>query len=148
MDGRQQFRLGSITKQFTAAAILHLAEQGKLKLEDPVELYYPGAPAAWDAITIHHLLNHTSGIPSYTDMEGFFPKQSRDHRESYWPALHGGKLLRPESLQKMTTPGLSDYGYGLVIRKLPNGKLSITQPRAWLSDAGNTAHDAIHAPRP
>ena len=75
-----KFRLGSITKQFTAVAILQLAERGKLKLEDPIKAYYADAPAAWDQITIRHLLNHTSGIPSYTDQPGFFAQKSRDRR--------------------------------------------------------------------
>src|SRR5262249_54049829 len=66
-----EFRLGSITKQFTAAAILQLVEQGKVKLEDPISKYYD-APAAWSGITVKHLLTHTSGIPSYTALPGFF----------------------------------------------------------------------------
>src|SRR2546423_814035 len=61
-----KFRLGSITKQFTAASILLLEERGKLKVEDPVKKYMPDAPAAWDKITIFHVLTHTSGIPSFT----------------------------------------------------------------------------------
>jgi CubicO group peptidase (beta-lactamase class C family) len=61
-----KFRLGSITKQFTAACILLLEERGKLKVEDPVKKYMPDAPAAWDKMTIFNLLTHTSGIPSFT----------------------------------------------------------------------------------
>jgi CubicO group peptidase (beta-lactamase class C family) len=61
-----KFRLGSVTKQFTAASILLLEERGKLKVEDPVKKYMPDAPVAWDKITIRHLLTHTSGIPSFT----------------------------------------------------------------------------------
>jgi len=61
-----KFRLGSITKQFTAASILLLEERGKLKVEDPVKKHLPDAPAAWDKVTIFHLLTHTSGIPSFT----------------------------------------------------------------------------------
>jgi CubicO group peptidase (beta-lactamase class C family) len=61
-----KFRLGSVTKQFTAASILLLEERGKLKVDDPVKKYMPDAPAAWDKITIFHLLTHTSGIPSFT----------------------------------------------------------------------------------
>jgi len=61
-----KFRLGSITKQFTAASILLLEERGKLKVDDPVKKYMADAPAAWDKITIFHLLTHTSGIPSFT----------------------------------------------------------------------------------
>ena len=51
-----KFRLGSITKQFTAASILLLEERGKLKLADPIRAYLPDAPAAWDRITIFDLL--------------------------------------------------------------------------------------------
>ena len=71
-----KFRLGSITKQFTAVAVLQLVEQGKIKLDDPVKKFYPSAPVTWDAITIHHLLNHTSGIKSYTGLPDFFAKNS------------------------------------------------------------------------
>jgi CubicO group peptidase (beta-lactamase class C family) len=62
-----KFRLGSITKQFTAAAILLLEERGKLRTDDPVKKHLPDAPAAWDQITIFNLLTHTSGIPSFTN---------------------------------------------------------------------------------
>lgn len=61
-----KFRLGSVTKQFTAASILLLEERGKLSVNDPVKKYMPDAPAAWDKITIFHLLTHTSGIPNFT----------------------------------------------------------------------------------
>jgi CubicO group peptidase (beta-lactamase class C family) len=63
-----KFRLGSITKQFTAASILLLEERSKLKVEDPVRKYLPDAPAAWDKITIYNLLTHTSGIPNFTNL--------------------------------------------------------------------------------
>ncbi len=72
-----KFRLGSITKQFTAVAILQLMEQNKLKLDDPVSKYYTDAPKTWSKITIHNLLNHTSGIPSYTSIPDFFTKSSK-----------------------------------------------------------------------
>jgi CubicO group peptidase (beta-lactamase class C family) len=61
-----KFRLGSITKQFTAASILLLEERGKLKLDDRVKTYLPEAPMSWDRITIFNLLTHTSGIPNFT----------------------------------------------------------------------------------
>ena len=66
-----KFRLGSITKQFTAASILLLEERGKLKVEDPVKKYMADAPAAWDKVTIFHLLTHTSGIPSFTSFPDY-----------------------------------------------------------------------------
>lgn len=61
-----KFRLGSVTKQFTAASILLLEERGKLQTADLVKKYLPDAPPAWDKITIYHLLTHTSGIPNFT----------------------------------------------------------------------------------
>src|ERR1039457_4291459 len=60
-----KFRLGSVTKQFTAACILLLEERGKLKIDDPVKKYMADAPAAWDKVTLFNLLTHTSGIPSF-----------------------------------------------------------------------------------
>lgn len=62
-----KFRIDSITKQFTAAAVLQLAEAGKLDLEDRLNKYLPDFPKG-DSVTIHMLLNHTSGIKSYTNM--------------------------------------------------------------------------------
>ena len=57
-----RFNIASMTKQFTAAAILLLEDRGKLKTSDLVKKYLPDAPASWDKITIYHLLTHTSGI--------------------------------------------------------------------------------------
>ena len=62
------FEIGSITKQFTAVAILILQEQGKLNVDDPITKFIPDYPTQGKTITIHHLLNHTSGIKSYTSM--------------------------------------------------------------------------------
>ena len=66
---RTKFRLGSLTKQFTAVAVLMLEERGALSLQDPVCNYLPQCPAGWRPITIHHLLTHTSGIQNsdYTE---------------------------------------------------------------------------------
>jgi CubicO group peptidase (beta-lactamase class C family) len=66
-----RFRIGSITKQFTAMAILILQEQGKLRVEDSICLYVSDCPQAWRPITLRHLLTHTSGIPNYTDLPDF-----------------------------------------------------------------------------
>jgi D-alanyl-D-alanine carboxypeptidase len=62
------FRLGSITKQFTAVAILKLAEAGKLRLDDDITRYLPDFPTHGQKITLEHLLTHTSGIKSYTSL--------------------------------------------------------------------------------
>jgi D-alanyl-D-alanine carboxypeptidase len=62
------FRIGSITKQFTSAAIMQLVEKGRLSLDDTLGALLPGMPVAWRKTTLRELLNHTSGIPSYTDL--------------------------------------------------------------------------------
>src|SRR5579883_3101413 len=67
------FRLASITKQFTATAIMLLESQGKLRLDDSITTYLPDYPTHGRLITITHLLNHTSGIKSYTSLDTFLP---------------------------------------------------------------------------
>jgi len=64
---RTIFQSGSLGKQFTAAAVMLLVEDGSLALSDPLAKFFPDGPAAWRAITVRHLLTHTSGIPEYTD---------------------------------------------------------------------------------
>ncbi len=218
-----KFRIGSMTKQFTAASILLLEERGKLKVDDPVKKYMPDAPAAWDKITLFNVLTHSAGLPNFTsfpeyaklqafpiapekivalfkdkplDFEpgakfsysnsgyvllgyliekisgesyekflqdniftplgmkdsgydsnsaiierrasGYAPSPAGPVNAEYvhmsvphgagalysttqdllkWQlALYGGKVLKPESLAKMTTPFKDDYGFGLIIR--------------------------------
>ncbi|HYK88314.1 MAG TPA: serine hydrolase [Acidobacteriota bacterium] len=225
-----KFRLGSVTKQFTAACILLLEERGKLRVDDPVKRYMSDAPAAWEKVTFFHLLTHTSGIPSFTNFPDYrsteaFPTTPEklvarfldkplefepgdkwsysnsgyallgyfiekisgqryadfvqenifkplgmtesgydsnaaiiEHRASGYArgpkgpvnagyidmsipfaagalysttrdllrweqGLFGGKLLRPESLQKMTTPFKSDYAFGLGVRIVSGRKV-------------------------
>jgi len=72
------FRLGSITKQFTVVAILMLAEQGKLALDDSISKFLPDYPTHDHLITVEHLLTHTSGIKSYTAMAEWPPLWRKD----------------------------------------------------------------------
>lgn len=67
---RTRFRIGSLTKQFTAMAVLILEAQGKLNVTDPICNYLTNCPDSWKPITIHQLLTHTSGIPNFTDLPG------------------------------------------------------------------------------
>lgn len=74
-----KFRLGSITKQFTATLTLQLVEQGKIKLDGKISDYLPDyRKDTGQKVTIHQLLTHTSGIPSYTSQPGFFENVSRN----------------------------------------------------------------------
>ncbi len=74
-----KFRLGSITKQFTATLTMQLVEQGKIKLDAKISDYLPDyRKDIGQKVTIHQLLTHTSGIPSYTGQPGFFENVSRN----------------------------------------------------------------------
>jgi CubicO group peptidase (beta-lactamase class C family) len=72
------FRIGSITKQFTAVAILQLMEQGKLSLQDDITKFIPDYPTQAYTITIENLLTHTSGIKSYTSISDYFKNVRKD----------------------------------------------------------------------
>src|ERR1041385_1040776 len=74
-----KFRLGSITKQFTSMLIMQLVQEGKIKLDGKLTDYLTDyRKDTGDRITIHQLLNHTSGIPSYTGLPNFFQDISRN----------------------------------------------------------------------
>jgi CubicO group peptidase (beta-lactamase class C family) len=68
IDSQTNFRLASVTKQFTAAAVMLLVRDGKLRYEDSLTGIFPDFPEYGRAITIRHLLNHTSGLPDYEDL--------------------------------------------------------------------------------
>jgi CubicO group peptidase (beta-lactamase class C family) len=71
-----RFRIGSVTKQFTAAAILRLAQDGKLSIDDPLAKYFPAYPGG-EKITLRHLLTHTSGLHDYTRHPDFFARVTK-----------------------------------------------------------------------
>ncbi len=87
------FQLGSVTKQFTAAAILMLQERGKLSVQDEVTKYLPDYPTHGQKITIEHLLTHASGIPSYTGLAEWPPKWREDLTLDQLMALFKDKPL-------------------------------------------------------
>ena len=96
------YRLASVSKQFTAAAILLLAQDGKLSLEDPVRRWLPSLPDVTAPITIEHLLTHTSGLVDYEDLMGEgWQGQIRD----------AGVLELLEKEDRLYFPPGSDYRY-------------------------------------
>ncbi len=128
-----KFRIGSITKQFTAACILQLAERGKLNLDDKLSKYIKDYPKG-DSVTIHMLLNHTSGIKNYTDIGAFWPKAilplSLDSmmaifkNEPYdfspgtqWNYSNSGYFLLGVIVEKVSGKMFSDYLLENVIQK-------------------------------
>jgi CubicO group peptidase (beta-lactamase class C family) len=106
-----KFRLGSITKQFTAASILLLEERGKLKTDDPVKQYLPDAPPAWDKITIFNLLTHTSGIPSFTSFPDYRSTEAMPTTSEQLVARFRDK---PLSFQPGESWEYSNSGYALL----------------------------------
>lgn len=70
-----RFRIGSITKQFTATLVMQLQERHRLRVADPICQYLDPCPEAWKPITIRQLLSHTAGIPNYTDEPNFDQKE-------------------------------------------------------------------------
>jgi CubicO group peptidase (beta-lactamase class C family) len=72
------FRIGSITKQFTAAAVMQLVEQNTVSLDDSIGKHLPHLPGTWRGATVRQLLNHTSGIPSYTSAGARWTSRMRD----------------------------------------------------------------------
>ena len=108
------FNSGSVGKQFTAAAIVHLEERGKLRLDDNIARYLPPTKARWGSITVRQLLTHTSGITEYEDEVD----SRRDYSERRLTELVG-------LLPRRSTPGhkfeYSNSGYlllGIIIRMI------------------------------
>lgn len=105
------FEIGSITKQFTAAGILLLAQDGKLSVDDPISRYLKNTPAAWTNITIRHLLSHTSGIKSYTGLIGFELTRHLT-QEQFIRAIGGHPLeFQPGESWKYSNTGFNLLGY-------------------------------------
>lgn len=99
-----RFRIASVTKQFTAMAIMQLVASGKLKVEDPVCQYIDDCPERWQSITIRHLLSHTHGLPNYTD----FPSYERTQMN---PTTVSELLDRLRQQWPVWRPG-AEYHYG------------------------------------
>ncbi|MBL8859825.1 MAG: serine hydrolase [Planctomycetes bacterium] len=118
-DENTLFRIGSVTKQFTAALVMQQIERKKLALDDELSQYVPGFPLQGNKVTIRQLLNHTSGIPSYTDIGEEWHK--------VWPLeLTDDELLalvkdKPFDFEPGTRWAYNNTGYyllGMVLEKV------------------------------
>ncbi len=115
------FRIGSLTKQFTAAAILKLHEQGKLDPSDLACQFIPKCPAEWRSVTIHHLLTHTSGIPDLFGQLGAVPIEDTHNEIDHVLAAGTGLQLESPPGEKYS---YSNFGYCLLgyIIEIKSGK--------------------------
>jgi CubicO group peptidase (beta-lactamase class C family) len=111
------FRIGSLTKQFTAVAILQLVQDSKVKFDDPITKYVADFDTRGKTITIEHLLSHTSGLANYTSMPGFDKGETRKLAPREVVALTDGQPLDFDPGSKFK---YSNTGYvllGMVIEK-------------------------------
>lgn len=99
-----RFRIASMSKQFTAMAVMRLQAQGRLRTTDPICSYLADCPAAWQPIRIRELLSHTSGIPDYTSLADFSASQAE-------PVTPEQLVRRFRDLPLLFEPG-SSYSYG------------------------------------
>ena len=103
-----RFRIASLTKQFTAAAILKLGEAGRLDLDDPAARHVAGLPATWTPITLRMLLDHTAGLPNVTALPDYPTVIARTARSAMEVVarLYGEDLLFPAgSAQEYSNTG-------------------------------------------
>lgn len=105
------FEIGSVTKQFTASCVLLLEQDGKLSVEDLIAKHLPSVPQTWSNVTIRHLLTHTSGIKSYTGLDGF--ALTRRLTQAQFIAVIGQRPLefQPGESWKYSNTGYSLLGY-------------------------------------
>jgi CubicO group peptidase (beta-lactamase class C family) len=126
MQTEHIFRIGSISKQFTAVAILQLMEKGKLSLQDDIKKFIPDYPTHGHTITVEHLLTHTSGIKSYTGMSGFEDMMRKDMKPleivdlfknqpmdfapgTEWKYNNSGYILLGYIIEKLSGKAYEDY---------------------------------------
>lgn len=141
------FELGSLTKQFTAAAVMMLVEGGKLRLDDPITSHLPEAPAAWRAITVRHMLTHSSGLQEYLSIPGL-PDQAHalGHREmtrlfasritqefppgETWAYSNTGYLLLGDIIERVSGQSYWEFLHTHVFTPLAMHATRSSEPRA------------------
>jgi CubicO group peptidase (beta-lactamase class C family) len=112
------YQWASITKQFTATAIMLLAQDGKVALSDPITRYYTNAPSAWSNVTIRHLLTHTAGIRSYTDLPDFFKTARKDYESAELLALVTDRPLDFAPGEKWRYNNTAYFLLGLIVENV------------------------------
>ncbi len=113
-----KFRLGSLTKQFTATLILLLQQDGKLDIHDPVSKYLPDSPKTWEKITLADLLGHTSGIPNFTNDKEFGTWRMNAHTHEEQLAFFRNKPLDFEPGTKFDYSNSNYEVLGVIVEKV------------------------------
>lgn len=147
-DGDTKFRLASVSKQFTAVAVMILHERGLVDLDAPVKTYLSDAPAAWDGVMVRHLLSHTSGIPNFTDFDDYEASRTlpatldgliarfRDHPLDFqpgedWSYSNSGYILLTAIIEEASGQSYADFVAEALFQPL------------GMTDSGYDSHAAI-----
>ncbi|HEX6433364.1 MAG TPA: serine hydrolase domain-containing protein [Gemmatimonadales bacterium] len=109
------FAVGSVSKQFTAAAIMLLSQQGRLSLDDPITRYLPEGRAVWEGVTIRHLLTHTAGVPQDTMIDISREYSDRELVRSAAQPLE----FKPGKLESYSSTGYALLG--VIINRVTGG---------------------------
>ena len=111
------YRIGSVTKQFTAAAVMKLVEAGKVALDEPITKYFPGYPVGEFHITVGQLLDHTTGIKGYTEMPSFWEQSRLDLSHEQMIELFSAAPYEFEPGDRYQYSNSGYYLAGLLIEK-------------------------------
>lgn len=111
------YEIGSITKQFTATLVMMLVEENKIALTDPIKKYLPDAPAAWDKVTVRHLLTHTSGIKGYTEVGDFITLARTKHTKEEIIGMVSKLPLDFQPGEKWSYSNTGYYLLGMIVEK-------------------------------
>jgi CubicO group peptidase (beta-lactamase class C family) len=111
------YEIGSITKQFTATAVMMLVEEGKVSLDDPISKHLADLPDAWKDVTVRQLLNHTSGIPSYTSATDFLKLARNDYTQREILKLVADKKLDFKPGDSWSYSNTGYYLLGMIVEK-------------------------------
>jgi CubicO group peptidase (beta-lactamase class C family) len=143
IDGRTRFRLASVTKAMTAAAIMTLVRDGRLRYEDTLTRVLPGFPAYGNGVTIRHLLTHTSGLPDYESL------MERAEKEKAQPIWTPERQIRDDevlALLEKQTRGLFAPGTSWAYSNSGYVILGLVAARAAGRPFGDVLRERIFAP--
>jgi D-alanyl-D-alanine carboxypeptidase len=134
------YRIGSITKQFTAAAIMRLVDSGKITLDDPIEKFLPEFPVGDRRITVRHLLTHTSGIKSYTSLGPKFWDVSRlDYQHDQLLALFKDEPPDFQPGEKYLYNNSGYYLLGVILEKVAGEPYAAYMQKTMFGPLGLTS---------
>jgi D-alanyl-D-alanine carboxypeptidase len=138
VDTSASFRIASITKVFVAVVVLQLVQEGRLRLDDPVARYLPDP--AFEGVTIHELLDHTSGLPDYSQSAGL-GKELLAHRDRRWSTAEVLGLVAHDKRQ--FAPG-TGYQYSNTDYVVLGEVIRVATGADWAQQVRRRVLDPLH----